>query len=51
MKEEDEDPFPKVEFNWEMLLGKPDHRCFGMTGKRQPNPLAFHFVFNLALYR
>ena len=32
MKEEDEDPFPKVDFNWEMLLGKPDHRCFGMTG-------------------
>ena len=29
---EEEDPFPKVEFDWEMLLGKPDHRCFGMTG-------------------
>ena len=26
------DPFPKVEFDWEMLLGKRDHRCFGMTG-------------------
>ena len=32
MVEEDEDPFPKVYFDWEMLLGKPDHRCFGMTG-------------------
>jgi len=36
---EEEDPFPKVEFDWEMLLGKPDHRCFGMTGRRKVYPL------------
>merc|ERR1711872_793093 len=39
MEEKAEDPFPKVHFNWEMLLGKPDHRCFGMTGRRKCYPL------------
>jgi len=39
LPDEGEDPFTKVDFNWEMLLGKPDHRCFGMTGRRKVYPV------------